>query len=524
MRVLLVNSPYPLSETPHVALSLPCLAAVLEEAGEEVQIADFLVTKYSLQNIERILKQFKPDIVGATSVTLNYPLACRILKACKEIDPKLITIIGGPHVTFNAEGTLREAPSIDIVVRREGEETIIELIETIEKDGDISEVRGIAFRKDSEIVITQERPLIQDLDRLPSPARHLLPLSRYLALQAPCGLMTSRGCPYGCIFCVGHRMVGKKVRFRDPIMVVDEMENIKSMGFDFLSFEDDFFTVNHKHCFSVCDEIIRRNLSISWGAYARVDSVDRVLLEKMKEAGCTSLCYGVESGNQKILDLIKKKITVDKIREAAELSREVGYGFIASFIAGLPGETEETLEESMNFAKSIGDGAGFHILAPFPGTEVRERATEYGIKILTDDWERYDANQVVCEPVGLSGDIITKVVEDWTSACDRIYESWMQAAKRGELPDKELKTLQAKQTQEFLWQLLQGEVIEKEGKIRREGNPLEIEKYIAELERRVWNALPFPLELVETQIEGLIEKKCLKYQLEDEYLVWRWDE
>ena len=522
MRVLLINPPYPEAEGLHVALSIPSIAAVLEEAGVEVQVLDFLVSRYSPQNLERKLRKFKPDIVGATSVTLNYPAARRILKACKEIDHKLITIIGGPHVTFGVEETLRESPFIDIVVVREGDETVVELVETIARDTDLSQVKGIAFRKDSEIVVTPERAFIQNLDKLPFPARHLLPVSRYLALQAACGLSTSRGCPFGCSFCVGHRMVGKKVRYRDPKVVIDEMERIIKLGFKLLAFEDDFFTVNHKHCTAICDEIIARGLDVLWAAYARVDSIDKPLLEKMKQAGCFALCFGVESGNQKVLDLAHKKITPAKIREAIKLCQNSGYDFIASFIAGLPGETEDTLRQSVEFAESLGEGGwGFHILSPFFGTEVRERAEELGLKILTNDWERYDCNQAVCETEGIKAETLNKVVDGITQM---YYDQRVRDTLLEKLSDKELKKWQNAESQNLIWQLLHREVIEEQGKIRMDGNPSEVGKYIAELQGRVWNTLSFPLEFVKTEIGKLIDNDYLTYQLDGKHIVWKWNE
>ena len=503
-------------------MSLPSLGAVLERAGVEVQVLDLLVTRNCPRNIERKLTEFKPDIVGITAVTMNYPTACRIVQTCKEIAPKLITVIGGPHVTFSAAETLHEAPFIDIVVIREGDETVVELVETLARGGDLSRVKGIAFRKDSEIAITPERPFVPNLDELPFPARHLLPLARYQALQSACGLSTSRGCPFGCSFCVGHHMVGKKVRYRSSKLVADEIEQLTLLGFGLLSFEDDFFTVNHKHCVAVCDEIIARKLNIMWGAYARVDSVDRSLLEKMKQAGCYSLCFGVESGVQEILDLAHKGITPEKTREAVRLCQSLGYEFIASFIAGLPGETEKSLKQSISFAESLSEGSwGFHILSPFFGTEVRERAAELGVRILTNDWERYDCNQAVCETEGIKAEALDRVVNGITQ---RYYDQCARNALAGELSERELKRLHDEESQNFVWQLLHQEVIEQEGKIRLDGYPLEMEKYVAELENRVWNTLSFPLEFVKTEIGKLVDRGYLGYHLEDDHILWKWND
>jgi radical SAM superfamily enzyme YgiQ (UPF0313 family) len=259
-----------------------------------------------------------------------------------------------------------------------------------------------------------------------------------------------------------------------------------------------------------------------WGAYARVDSVDRPLLEKMKQAGCYSLCFGVESGVQKILDLAHKGITPVKIREAVKLCQSLGYEFIASFIAGLPGETEKSLKTSVSFAESLGEGSwGFHILSPFFGTEVRDRAAELGVRILTNDWERYDCNQAVCETEGIKAETLDRVVNGITQM---YYDQRVRNALEGELSERELKRLHDEESQNFVWQLLHQEVIEQKGKIRLDGYPLEIEKYIAELEGRVWNSLSFPLEFVKTEIGKLVERGYLGYRREDDRIVWKWND
>jgi radical SAM superfamily enzyme YgiQ (UPF0313 family) len=417
---------------------------------------------------------------------------------------------------------MHEAPFIDIVVIREGDETVVEMVETIARGGDLSQVKGIAFRKNSGIVVTPERPFVQNLDELPFPARHLLPTTRYQALHSACGLSTSRGCPFGCSFCVGHRMVGRKIRYRAPELVADEIEQITKLGFGLLSFEDDFFTVNHEHCTAVCDEIVARKLDILWGAYARVDSIDRPLLKKMHQAGCHSLCFGVESGVQEILDLAHKKITPVKTREAIKLCQSMEYEFIASFIAGLPGETEESLRKSVNFAESlISGGWGFHVLSPFYGTEVRDKAAELGVKILTNDWERYDCNQAVCETDGIKAETVNSIVNGITQM---YYDQRMRDALSEKLTDRQAKRLRDDESQNFVWQLLHQEVIEQKGNIRLDGHPLEIEKCVAELQERVWNTLAFPLELVKTQIGKLVDDRFLGYHLDDGHVIWKWND
>jgi len=314
MRTLLINPPYAFSEIPIMPMGLAYIAAVLEHNGNEVQILDLLVSRYSKKKIESKIAEYQPDIIGITSVTMNYPIASSILRDCKSVNKDIITVIGGPHVTFCPVETLNEAPWIDIVVRGEGEQTILDIIGGIK----LEDIDGIAFRSNG-IKLTGERNLIQDLDGLPLPARHLFPLSKYHALDCHCSLVTGRGCPFSCIFCVGSKMGGRRARYRDPKLVVDEIEQCLAYGFTEVNMEDDLLTLNPRHVYAFCDEIIARGLKFNWSVFSRVDTVNPELLRKMQEAGCTWMLYGVESGNQQILDTVKKKITLEKIREGVRL-------------------------------------------------------------------------------------------------------------------------------------------------------------------------------------------------------------
>jgi len=227
-RTLLINPPYPFSEFPIIPVGLLYVAGVLVHYGKEVDVLDLLVSKYSKDKIKNKIEEFKPDVVGITCVTMNYPVASDILKYCKSVNKKIITVIGGPHVTFNAEETLREAPWIDIVVRREGDFTMLDIVNG-KKPADID---GIAYRdRNGGIKLTKERALIENLDELPPPARHLFPISKYLALDAHASLLAGRGCPFNCIFCVGSKMGGRKARYRNPKLVVDEIEESLALGF-----------------------------------------------------------------------------------------------------------------------------------------------------------------------------------------------------------------------------------------------------------------------------------------------------
>lgn len=516
MRTLLINTPYPSSECPTIPLGLAYIAAVLEKEGVEVQVQDFLVTKYSKEKLEEKVIDFAPEIVGITSVTMNYPIASRILRDCKEIDGNIITVIGGPHVSFWTEEALRDAPWIDIVVRGEGEYTMLEIV----RGKCLPEIEGIAFSENGEIVLTRPRQWIENLDELPFPARHLFPLSRYRAVSGECGLITSRGCPFHCIFCVGYKMMGRKGRFRNPELVVDEVEEILEYGFKTINVADDLFTLNHQHLHAFCDEVTARKLKFSWTAFSRVDTVNPELLGRMKEVGCSFICYGVESGNQKILDIVRKKITLEKIKEAVKLSKDAGIKNLASFIIGLPGETKETLKETVNFAKGLGTYYAFHLLAPFPGTEVRERAEKYGLRILTDDWLKYNANEAIAETEGVVAEELNEVDRNYKGDVS-YYTGYLEGLERGGKLDsaewEDLEQVKVGRSGEIVYKLLHGDIIENLGSMETKGD------VVAELVARVSKEITYPLHYLRPVLENMVSQGILKYELHQRKVTWRWD-
>ena len=387
MRFLLINPFCPISEGPTPPLGVAFLAAALENAGIDVRVLDFVVSPYSKERLKAFIEDFQPSIVGTTSVTMTFPDAIDVVRDIKEINASILTLMGGPHVSFCAQKTLEESPELDLIVIGEGEQTIVEIAQEQQKSRDWAKIAGIAFRKNGNIEITESRELL-DVDTLPMPARHLLPLGRYRSLNTAISMTTSRGCPCRCIFCIGRKMVGAKVRYRDPQLVVDELEYLGTLGFPQINIADDLFTAKKSHCLAICDEILRRNLNIKWTSFARVDTVSPEVLQKMKEAGCTTISFGVESANAEILKRVKKGITTDKVIKAIRMCIDAGIDPHASFILGLPGETPETLRETQDFGTVIHDNGGsygFHLLAPFPGTAIYDDNQQYDLTILTED-------------------------------------------------------------------------------------------------------------------------------------------
>ncbi|NWF56468.1 MAG: cobalamin B12-binding domain-containing protein, partial [Syntrophaceae bacterium] len=296
MKILLIQPPYPFSEFPKPSSALMSLGTILGREGKEVEVLDLLSTRYSTDKIDSRLARFQPDVIGITSVTMNFPLAVQTLQYCKEKMPQTTAVMGGPHVTFTDEETLRRFPGVDIIVRGEGEATARELIQALEKGESLERVKGLTFRRNGKLQRTEDRPFIPDLDVLPIPDRTLFPLSRYLAMRVPASILSSRGCPMDCSFCVGHRMTGRKGRFRNPLRVVDEIEAALLLGFEEVCIDDDLFTRKRSHVYTICDEILRRGLKINLYIFARVDTVDAPLLKKLREAGCRMICFGLESG------------------------------------------------------------------------------------------------------------------------------------------------------------------------------------------------------------------------------------
>jgi len=407
MKVTLVNPPYPESahqHPPFIPLSLGYLGAVCEKDGYEVNVIDCQGERLSLQNFRSKLEKTNADIVGITSATLTYKSALEVAKIAKEVFPECLTILGGCHATFWDVNALKECPNLDVIVRKEGEITFLELLRKLENKENLNNVQGITFRKADKIIQNEDRPYIENLDDLPFPAHHLLNLNSYIKMgKLIIPLTTSRGCVYWCDFCTAVRMFGRKYRMRSPKNVVDELEFLcTKYGADQFTFYDDAFTVDPRRVEEICEEILRRKLQIQWDCETRVDMVNKPLLEKMKEAGCIAVWFGVESGSQMMIDKMHKKLKIEQTRKAFKIAHEVGLMTVASVILGFPGETEETAWETVNFVKSLNPvDVGFYIATPYPGTPLYETVKNKGwLKI--EDFNRYDTATPVFETPYLS--------------------------------------------------------------------------------------------------------------------------
>ena len=400
--VTFVNPPYPKGahqHPPFTPLGLGYLAAVLEKNRYEVDVIDCQALNISFEEVKNELRKRQPDVVGLTSTTLTYKSALRIIKIAKELNPNCLTILGGCHVTFWDDKALQECPQLDIVVRKEGEITLLELMQNLEAGKNFSDVLGITYRKDGKIVKNADRPYIEDLDSLPFPAHHLWPLDRL----RKCGkvifpVMTSRGCTFWCEFCTAVRMFGRRYRTRSPKSVVDELEFLqKNYGAEQFTFYDDTFTVNQTRTAEICDEIIARKLKIEWDCETRVDMVTKELLQKMKDAGCFAVWYGLESGSQRLLDAMGKGISLTQVMRAFKWTKEVGLMAVVGAILGLPNETKETVWETIKFVERLNpDDVGYYIATPYPGTPMYDSMKEKGWLKVTD-FNKYDTATPIFE-------------------------------------------------------------------------------------------------------------------------------
>ncbi|MAG50334.1 B12-binding domain-containing radical SAM protein, partial [archaeon] len=280
----------------------------------------------------------------------------------------------------------------------EGEETFYELIKAIDENKDLEEVNGIVFRKNNEIIKTKPRELIKNLDEIPFPARDLLDLKLYessvtkkVSHENATYLFTSRGCPFDCVYCNAKSMWRRLTRFRSIQNVVDEIEEcINKYNLKEFNIGDELFTLKEDRVIEICDEIIKRNLEISWVCMSRVDTISSNMVKKMKEAGCKLITFGFESGSKEILKNIRKMTDIDKAEEAVNIVKKEGIGVYGNFMIGNPGETEETFNETLNFSRKLDlDKASFFITVPFPGTDLYNMLKENGHLDKNLEWSRF---------------------------------------------------------------------------------------------------------------------------------------
>lgn len=393
-----------------VPISLPSIAGLLRANDYEVKIIDATVEDYSAQELEKIIKEFDPKLVIVNMATATFYGDAEIIKLAKGWVNAHFTAIG-THVTSAPEASLQKS-ELDSVIRSEPEETALKLAQAIEKKQDLNQVNGLSYKKGQQIINNADRPFIENLDSLPFPARDLIHNERYvmpISNRPYTLIVSSRGCTHHCIYCTARQYYGQHLRLRAAANVVDEVEEvINKFKINDITMWSDTFTLDRNFVVEVCNEIISRDLKFNWMANSRVDRVDYDLLKLMKKSGCTMLSFGVETGVQQILNNIRKGSTIEQAQDVFKWTREVGIETIAHFIVGLPGETKETVKQTIKFAKKIKpDYAQFYGAIPFPGTEFYDLAKSKGW-LSTEDWNQYEINQPIVSTPDLSAEELKK--------------------------------------------------------------------------------------------------------------------
>ena len=419
MKVLFVNPPQTASKYKFMGVIAPPLgiaymAGVLQENNIDVEILDASAEDMDFKDVEKELLKRKPDLVALTALTPTIGRALETAQVVKETLPDSIVVMGGYHPTFNFIETL-EDENVDIVIRGEGEYIMLNLVQALENQSSLHDVKGIVFedKNSKEIVVNPEAPLIQDLDELPFPALNLLPMKKYRLLDMDTHMttmITTRGCPMQCSFCSSAAMHGKKIRERSVENIVDEIEYLKTnYDIDTIAFMDDTFTLKKRKVMAICDEILKRNIEIMWGCTSRVDTLDEKLLKKMKEAGCITIFIGVESADQQQLDNMCKNTTIAKIENAFKIAHKLKIRTIASVALGMPGDTKEIMNKTVKFVHKLKPNYAIYSLAtPYPGTRFYKEAFEKNL-IKIKDWSKYTLITPILETIDCSLNDMRKI-------------------------------------------------------------------------------------------------------------------
>jgi len=370
MKILLVY-PYPIEKRLYYQediqsppIGIYYIGALLIENGYDVEILNLYEEKDQVY-IEELLEQKKPDVIGFSILNANRLGGIEIAKIAKKINLQIKIIFGGVGATFLYYHLLKNFDCIDYIIIGEGEHTFLELIKAFESDEkDISKIQGIAYKKDNKIIRTKERGFISNLNNIPIPAKYF----KYMHVTS------TRGCPWNCFFCGSPKFWKRRIRFRSPQNFVDEIELLYKKGINFFYFSDDNLTIDKKRIIAICKDILRRGLNISWYAISRVSYIDEEILYWMRRAGCIQISYGVESGSERIRKILNKPLKKKDIIKAFDLTKKYGILPRAYFIYGCPGETWDTINETIELMYEIKPlSCIFYILDIFPGTEFYER-------------------------------------------------------------------------------------------------------------------------------------------------------
>ncbi len=434
MKVLFIN-PKISGGYPWIPIGMAYLAAYLRKNKIEVKILDNNFLNLNKEKLSDLIDSYNPSLIGTGGMTVQSKDALKLGSIVKSIDKNLPLVYGGVHFTFLPEDGLKYG---DICVIGEGEETILEIC----KESNFKKIKGIAYKEDNKIILTEERPFIQDLDIIPFPAYDLLEMDRYGDLlitgERAISILTGRGCPYNCLFCASPKLWNRKVRFHSLGYVMSHIKFlIQNYNLKNLRIMDDTFTIQKKRVFEFCDQIEENNFKLNMTCLTNVRNTDYEMFKRMKSVGFSIVAFGVESGNNKILKLINKGITKNDVRKAVSMAKRAGLSTELLFMIGNIGENKKTILNSIEFAKELNPPRSnfqrllhpitynyFQFATPFVGSKFYTIAQEYGT-VLTKNWDRYHHAEPTFIPKDLDKETMIKLRDVANKETNNLYPSWI---------------------------------------------------------------------------------------------------
>lgn len=394
MKVLLINPPWKhFAIYPPIGLSY--VAGYLNLKNIEYDLLECEANKITNEELKRIVEKGNYDIAGLTATTSSFEAAKLCAQTIRKTGKNIKIVLGGVHASSLPKETIA-CDEFDVIVKGEGEITFYELIGRMRFSEDLAGLLGVCYKKENgEVVENGNRPLVQDIDTLPFPARNKLPNHKYLGAPSfpkvgnIATIVTTRGCPFPCTFCSAHAVWDKKIRMRSKQNVIDEIREVwEKYGVRVVMFKDDTFTLKKLRVYEICADIRKYFPDLLWNCSSRVDTVDYDLLKAMKESGCRLIEFGVESGSERILNTIKKEINLELAEKAIQNCKKLGIQTNVYFMIGNPGETMEDIEKTIEFAKRTDpDSAQFAITTPFPGSQLYEQFKDEIGKV--EDWNAF---------------------------------------------------------------------------------------------------------------------------------------
>lgn len=408
VKTLLLNLPEIMNEAPDTLMQpygLAMISSVLKQRNHNVTLFDASAYQLNKDEILQYIMNEKPRILGTTCMTNDLGQTIGFLSDVKKCIPDLITVLGGPHPTIEYKSLLHNHPEVDVACIGEGEYTMLEIVENVQNETTLDNIKGIAFRSNEKIKVNPPREYIRDLDSLPFADWDSLPMDKYFfqwtVKKNYATLSLSRGCSFACSFCV-QNYIGRTIRRRSPENIIEEL-NLLYDKYHVRNCEFNDSTMNSDNAWlrEICEGIISLNKPILWGCQFRADKADKETLKLMKRSGCNRIYIGVESGDNRMLKNMKKGQTIEQIEKAIHMVLETGIKPDLGFVIGMPGETEESIMKTIKFAKQyINCSVSFTLATPYPGSDMYEKIQKEGYRV--DDWSKHSMHKLVYVPNDLT--------------------------------------------------------------------------------------------------------------------------